>query len=44
MEEAGFLWTLWESSLDSPSFTLQEVAEGEEARDRSVGGARAASP
>jgi len=32
LEEAGFLWFLWEQSLDAPNFTLEQVALGEEER------------
>lgn len=32
LEGAGFLWTLWESTLVAPDYTLQEVAQGEEIR------------
>lgn len=32
MEEAGFLWSLWEQSLDAPDFTLEQVVLGEEER------------
>lgn len=32
LEEAGFLWMLWERSLDAPDFTLPEVIIGDEKR------------
>lgn len=32
LEEAGFLWSQWERSLDAPDFTLPEVAAGDEQR------------
>ena len=32
LEEAGFLWTQWERSLDAADYTLAEVAAGDERR------------
>ncbi|MBU8897966.1 hypothetical protein DRW03_32660 [Corallococcus sp. H22C18031201] len=32
LNEASFLWTVWERGLDSPDYTLTELAEGPEAR------------
>ena len=32
LEEAGFLWTQWESALDAPDYTLDELAAREEQR------------
>ncbi|MFE8598003.1 TIGR02270 family protein [Archangium violaceum] len=32
IDEAEFLWAMWERSLDAPNYTLDEVAEGMESR------------
>jgi uncharacterized protein (TIGR02270 family) len=32
LDEAGFLWSVWETALRSPRYTLSEIADGPEAR------------